>query len=234
MSALPVRLEGGLPPALARQNRAMLKHSPLPPLGAALLAHLDSRGQVRWLRTVAPASVVFDSAGGVDPATVEGMPLLTLDAAGNAYLFGHYRHAVAADEQRLEIGADDDMPDAHCYLASWNEAGALRWLRDIPGCDGKAIGLGVDGGRVVAITEHRALLHDAHSGRPLRHLALPAVQHARGGPSLHWTHAIPFAGRLVVGGVFRGKGELLGHELKAAQPTVVLATLSLDLDKGGE
>ncbi|RMG56546.1 MAG: hypothetical protein D6717_06570 [Gammaproteobacteria bacterium] len=231
LSELHVQARGGLPPSLVEQIRSMLKRQPGPPLGAALLMHLDADGHGRWLRTLTPATVVIDAAGGVAPASVEGFPLLTVDAAGNAYLFGRYQYGVATSGQRLETGVDDEMPDAHCYLASWNEAGDLRWLRDIPRCDGRPIGLGLDGSRVVAITEQVILLHDGENGRPLTRLSLPALEKTRGTVTLHWTHAIPFDEQLVLGGIFRGKGALLGHELETEQPSVILATVALGLNK---
>ena len=228
MSELPVRVEGGLPPFVVAQVRAALAKQPTPPLGAALLVHLDADGRVQWMKTLAPANVVLDSAGGMSPAQVMAWPFVAVDPAGNAYLFGRYRHGVQADGRRLEVPLDDDAPDEHCYLASWDNGGHLRWLRDVPRCDSNPIGLGTDGDRLVAVTEATILWFSLKHGGLLASAPLPApkVEHS---VTLHWREASVGHGELAVGGVFRGEADLLGRHLNQAGASVVIARLPLEV-----
>ena len=227
MSELPVRVEEGLPPFVAARMRSALAKQPTPPLGAALLVHVDPDGRLQWLKTVAPASVVLDSGGGMSPARVMGLPFVALDSAGNAYLFGRYEQGVQSDGRRLEVPLDDVAPGEHCYLASWDAGGHLRWLRDVPHCGANPIGLGVDGDRLVAVTETTILRFDLEHGDLLASSPLPAPKTGHS-VTLHWSQASVAHGVLALGGVFRGEAELLGRQLNEPGVSVVIARLPLE------
>ncbi len=222
--------DGGLPPAALEALRQMLQTQPMPGLTAALVVRLDAHGKLLSLTTLAPDALhvgVSTGAQGMDPAWIEVTPLLATDPSGRAFVFGRYRHAVRAGRARLVA---DEAVEAgeHCFLASWEAAGELRWLRDVPGCTAAPIGLVAEPGRLVAVTQHRALVLDPETGAVRRRVALPGPERARRPPALRWTAADVAGGRLVLGGTFRGDAELLGRRLDLPRTGAVLAVVPLD------
>ncbi len=222
--------DGGLPPAALEGLRQMLRAQPMPGLTAALVVRLGAQGKLLSLTTLAPDALhvgVSTGAQGMDPAWIEVMPLLATDPSGRAFVFGRYRHAIRAGQTRL-VADETSETDGHCFLASWEAAGELRWLREVPRCTGAPIGLAAEAGRVVAVTAHRALILDPETGAVRRRLALPRPERTRGPPDFRWTKADASGDRLVLGGVFRGDAELLGRRVALRHTGVVLAVVPLD------
>lgn len=229
-------LVGHLPPPVMEQLRQVMRKTPMPPLPAVLLLHLDPGGRVRWLTTVVPDALQLGgSAGpGVDPARIDGFPLLAVDADDDVYVFGRYVHAVRTGERHLASGDAAGGSDAHCFLASWDAQGGVRWLRDVPRCEGEPIGLSITRGRLVAVTGHQVRVYDLQQGALIMHQPLPRIRKAHGVPVMHWTQASVHDGWLVLGGVFRGDAELLGHRLRADHTSVVLARIALVMKGAGD
>ncbi|ROR34432.1 hypothetical protein [Inmirania thermothiophila] len=226
---------GTLPPPALEALRRLLASGSLPPLPAALVVHLDAGGRLRWLDTVTPDAVRVGGTaggGGMDPARIDGFPVLAADGAGRAYLVGRYVHAVRSGDRRIvveEAAADE----THCFAASWEPDGSLRWLRDVPGCRGEVIGLAAGGGRLVAVTAQEALALDAGTGTLRGRRPLPRARRTDRPPELRWTAAAVAGGRLLLGGTFRGKAELLGQRLDEPRTVAVVAELPLEVAGAG-
>jgi len=229
--------DGGLPPLVLRTLRQMLRAQLMPPVGAGLVVRLDARGRLVSLTTLAPDALhVGVSTGdqGLDPAWIDPTPLLATDPSGRAFLFGRYRHAIRAGEVRLVADEAAEAGDHHCFLASWEAGGALRWLRDVPRCTGSPVALVAERGRVVAVTGHAALVLDPETGAVRSRRALPRLARTRGTSDFGWTAADVAGDRLVLGGIFRGDAELLGRRLELRRTGAVLAIVPLDAGAAGD
>ncbi len=220
---------GGIPPASLAPLRQLLDTRPMPPLGAVLVLRVDARGRLASLATLAPDAIrvgVTTGDMGMDPARIDGYPLIASDGTGRAFVFGRYEHAVRAGGKRIVTG-DAGASGTHCFMASWDATGALRWLRDIPRCTGDVIGLVAGGERLIAVTAHERLLLDPGTGAVQARMALPGPRQVRRPPDFRWVAADVAGNRLVLGGIFRGDAELLGRRLNEKRTSVVIAQLPL-------
>jgi len=222
LAELPI--VGDLPPEILRQMRAMLDQMDRPDVGSHLLLHLTRRGGLAWLATIEPgALLVGDSAGGGLAPSVITVAAIAVDARGNAYVAGSYSGSVRIGS--LIVSAPEDDPD-RCFVASWDVRGEPRWLRDIA-C-GRPLNILHAGVRLVLLTEHSAMILDPADGHTLRTLPLPDVEAPRGSVVLHWKDgALMPGGELVLGGIFRGTGRILGQTIEAPAGVGLLARVSL-------
>jgi len=222
--------DGTLPPAALAPLRQMLQTQPMPQVGAVMVVRIDGKGRLITVTTLAPDALRVGATtgeNGMDPAWIDVAPLIASSPSGRAYVFGRYRHAIRAGAERL-VTATAGETDTHCFIASWQTAGNLRWLRDIDDCTGKPIGLVADADRLVAVTAHTALRIDPETGAVRARVSLPGPQQARRPPVLYWTAADVAGDWLVLGGTFRGEANLLGQRLDEKQTSVVIARVPLD------
>ena len=226
--------DGGLPQAALAPLLQMLQTQPMPPLGAVMVVRLDGKGHPVAVTRLAPDAIRVGAATGetgMNPAVIDAQPLLDSDPAGRAFVFGRYEHAIRAGEQRI-VTASGSESDTHCFIASWQSAGDLRWLRNIDDCTGQLIGLVADSGRIVAVTSHDALWLDPETGIVQARMALPRARRSTRPPHLRWTAADVAGDELVLGGTFRGAAEVLGQRLDEKQTSVIIARLPLAWQAG--